>query len=277
MMSKLERRASAALMTVVLGMLLVVPMTACQDHDPLSPVPPRRIRPTVSKTLSDGVAVASPVDINTSGEVVGYLYAGVGYHAAISFHGVAYDLGTTDNLETTSSYPAAINNRGQVVGYEYPGGPSNYGFLWTPDQPNGTNGRMQRLPEAADGPATAVDINDAGQIVGIGGTGGIVLWSGPDLVPLPVPINGGGIYWCTINQFGQIAGTTSDENGVTHAFLWTPASPNGTTGSYLLLTAPASTGGNALALNDFGQLVVATPDGDTWLWTPASPNAQAGT
>jgi probable HAF family extracellular repeat protein len=275
-MSKIETRASIALRAFVLGVLLLVPVTACQDHDPLAPMAPRHMRPPVSKTLSDGVAVASPVDMNTAAEVVGHLYVGAAYRAAISLNGVAYDLGTTDNSAATSTYPAAINNRGQVVGYEYPGGASNYGFLWTPNQPNGTSGTMQRLPETADGPATALDINDAGQIVGVTGTGGIVLWNGSAVVPLASPIPEGSVYGCSINEFGQIAGTAADANGVTHAFLWTPASPNGTTGSYTLMEAPGSTGGNVVGLNDLGQLVVTTPEGDTWLWTPASPNTQNG-
>jgi|tagenome__1003787_1003787.scaffolds.fasta_scaffold20945093_2 probable HAF family extracellular repeat protein len=274
MMSKFGIGARAA---CVLELLLLVAMPACQDHDPLAPVTPRHMRPTVSKTLSDGVAVASPVDMNTSGEVLGYLYTGAGYHAGISVSGVAYDLGTTDNVETTTAYPTAINNRGQVVGNEYSGGAYYYGFLWTPDQPNGTTGTITRLPESPTGPATALDINDAGQIVGIAGPAGIVVWNGTDMVSLPLPIAGGSVYWCTINQFGQIAGTAADANGVTHAFLWQPASPNGTTGSYVLLDAPGSTGGYAASLNDFGQLLVATYEGDAQLWTPASPNGQTGT
>src|SRR5437660_1106196 len=171
MMRKMERHKSAALMTLVLGALLLVPVTACQEHDPLSPVAPRHMRPKVSRTLSDGVAVANPVDMNTSGEVLGSLYVGAGYHAAISLNGLAYDLGTTDNLATTSSYPAAINNSGQVVGTEGSSGGTSYSFLWMPDQPNGTSGKMQRLPDGPSGPAAALDINGAGQIVGIAAAG----------------------------------------------------------------------------------------------------------
>ena len=263
--------------TSVLGLLLLLPMAACQEHDPLSPLPTRQLRPKVSKTLSDGVAVASPVDMNTAGTVLGYLYTGAN-HAAISVNGAAYDLGTTDNLPTSSSYPGAINNRGQVVGNEYSGGASYYGFLWTPDQPNGTTGTMQRLPDTPNGPATALDINDAGQAVGIPvNTPGIVLWHGSEVVLLPLPIAGGSVYWCTINNFGQIAGTAADDAGDTHPFLWTPATPNGTTGSYVILNTPANLGGYTAGLNDFGQVIVNAAEGQTQLWTPASANGQNGT
>ena len=262
-------------MTFVLGVLLLVPATACQDHDPLSPVAPRHMRPKVSKTLSDGVALVSPVDMNTSGEVLGYLHAGEGYQVGISVSGVAYALGTTDSSAPITSYPTAINNRGAVVANEQAGLVA-YGVLWTPDEPNGTTGQMRRLPDSPNGPAVAQDINDAGQIVGIAGTSGIVLWNGSDVVSLPLPIAGGSVQPTTINQFGQIAGTAVDVNGVAHAVLWTPTAPNGTTGSYLLLDAPGSAGGIAVGLNDFGQLVVATREGDPRLWTPTSPNAQTG-
>ena len=67
----------------------------------------------MNSTLSEGSVVASPVDVNTAGEVLGSLSAGTASHAAISLHLVAYDLGTTDNTTTTSTYPAAINNRGR--------------------------------------------------------------------------------------------------------------------------------------------------------------------
>lgn len=275
MMTTIKRHASAAVMPLVLGALLLVPVTACQDHDPLSPVVPRHMIPKARKTLSDGVAVGSPIDINTSGEVLGSLYTGTASHAAISLNGVAYDLGTTDNSATTSSYPAAINNRGQVVGYEYPGGASSYGFLWTPDQPNGANGTMQRLPDGPNGPVAAQDLNDAGQIVGIAGAAGIVLWSGPDVVSLSPPMVGG-VSWCTINQFGQIAGTADDANGMKHPFIWTPVSANASTGSYVLLDVPGSADGMVVGLNDFGQLVVTTSAGETAMWTPTSPNGSTG-
>lgn len=167
---KLQRHAAVTLMACVYGVLLLFPTTGCEE-DPLRPVTPRRIGPRISKTLSDGVAVVSPVDINTAGEVLGSLSVGTASHAAISLSDVAYDLGTTDNLATTSSYPTAINSRGQVIGNESPDGATYYGFLWTPDQPNGSTGKMQRLPDAPNGPATALDVNDAGQIAGIAGGG----------------------------------------------------------------------------------------------------------
>jgi probable HAF family extracellular repeat protein len=104
----------------------------------------------------------------------------------------------------------------------------------------------------------------------------MVLWNGSAVVSLPLPIAGGSASPKTLNQFGQIAGTATDANGVGHAFLWTPALPNGTSGTYLLLDAPGSAGGFGIGLNDFGEVVVTTRDGGTRLWVPASPNAQTG-
>jgi len=90
----------------------------------------------------------------------------------------------------------------------------------------------------------------------------------------PVDMNTAGEVWG--NQFGQIAGTLEDANGTTHAFLWTPTSPNGTSGDSVLLDAPSSGGGAASGLNDFGQVLVNGLDGVARLWTPSSPNGTVG-
>lgn len=79
-----------------------------------------------------------------------------------------------------------------------------------------------------------------------------------------------------VNQFGQIAGTLEDANGTPHAFLWTPSSPNGTSGDSVFLDPPSSGGGRSIGLNDFGQVLVNGRDGLARLWTPSSPNGMIG-
>ena len=251
-------------LAVVLAVL--VSISACQDHDPLAPIPPQRGIPKPNMTLSGNVTVSSPVDMNTAGEVLGSF----GAHAGISFNGVAYDLGPSDSSDNTLSYPVAINSGGQVVTNEYTGSTA-YGVLWTPDEINGTTGKFVRVPDGA----TVLDINDAGEIIGSAGTA-IFLWSGTHVLVLPLPTAGDVLYSGTINQFGQIAGTLVDANGATHTFLWTPSSPNGTSGDYVLLEAPGVVGGRAGGLNDLGQVVVNGADGIARLWTPASPNGTSG-
>ena len=63
-----------------------------------------------------------------------------------------------------------------------------------------------------------------------------------------------------LNNQGQVLASDSR--------LWSPASPNASTGSVTMLTLPRT----PLAFNDFGQI-----GGDGYLWTPASANATTGT
>ena len=73
-----------------------------------------------------------------------------------------------------NAFGLSVNKRGQVVGYLEDTIGAEHGFLWTPDTPNGTTGVMRAL----DGMTAAVDINDAGQVVGYGGVQDhAILWS----------------------------------------------------------------------------------------------------
>jgi uncharacterized membrane protein len=233
------------LLAVVLAVVVLI--SACQDYDALAPIPPRQGIPKPNMMLSGNVAVLSPVDVNTAGEVLGSVLGDSNQHAGISLNGVAYDLGTSDNSYNTPAYPVAINNRGQVVSNEIAGGVV-YGVLWTPDEINGTTGTFVRVLNGA----LVLDINEAGEVIGDARTG-VFLWNGTQPLVLPLPTAGDVLYSGTINQFGQIAGTLGDATGATHAFLWTPTSPNGTSGDYVLLDAPSSGGGAASGLNDFGR------------------------
>jgi probable HAF family extracellular repeat protein len=117
----------------------------------------------------------------------------------------------------------AINARGQVVGeVSTDAGPR--AFLWSPTSPNGTTGSMVDLGALPDEirHSVANDINSHGHVVGHSG-------AGP---------------------------TTS-----TRAFLWTPNSPNGSTGTMIDLNSvldPVTGRGwslfTATAINDFGQI-----------------------
>jgi probable HAF family extracellular repeat protein len=101
-------------------------------------------------------------------------------------------LGTLEGFGT--SHALAINDFGQVVGYSTVAGFDDHAFLWTPDRPNGTTGTMVDLGVLQGPSSTASAINDAGVVVG---------WSRRD--------TGGKFHF--------------------HAFRWTPATPNGTTGA----------------------------------------------
>ena len=96
--------------------------------------------------------------------------------------------------------PTAINAFGQIVGGSTIADDSaQRAFLWTPDAPNGTTGSWRDLGVLGGEHSTAKGLNDLGQVVGSTNT--------------------------EVN--GQFVGD--------RAFLWTPTTPNGTTGTMVSL------------------------------------------
>jgi len=157
-----------------------------------------------------------------------------------------------------SNFPTApgkpTNNYGQVVGGTVAAGGN--GFLWTPLLPNANAG-------------TITDV------------GGVILPANP-WGDLPHTAAAG------INDRGQVVGTTNIQNGpmsvTAQAFLWSPNTPNATTGSVSPLPGgsvfPAFTPNPGfLEINSYGQvggyLGFWTPS--SFVWTTTSPNGQTGT
>jgi len=133
-----------------------------------------------------GHSVSSASDINNLGDVVGSSGPSSGQSYACWWHG---GVATNLHLDAPSEYQSggsstyAINNLGQVVGWLYTNPASPYkgdAYVWQ-------NHSMQLLP-LLDGYqyATAMGINDLGQIVGFAGDGysmsRAVLWN-----PVPEP------------------------------------------------------------------------------------------
>ena len=118
--------------------------------------------------------------------------------------------------------------------------------MWTPDAPNSTTGTTTEL----------------GTLVGYGNSQALA-----------------------INDSGQIVGSSTVEGFEDHAFLWTPARPNGTTGEMVDLgVLPAGVRSTASGINDKGVVVgssfFADEDGagrrHAFRWTPAKRNATTG-
>jgi len=136
----------------------------------------------------------------------------------------------------------------------------------------------------ANGSANA--INNYGQVVGSSGSSAF-LWtplvanstagSLIDLGGLPANAPSGAAAW--INDRGQVVGTTDfTAFRTSEAFLWTPDTPNGTTGSMVAFAGSAEdyTTFTAQAINSFGQ-IIGQYAGYSYIWTPSAANGTTGT
>ncbi len=232
-------------------------------------------------------------DVNGRGQVVGSYYPkgpngdiqdqGFGLY----WHSRAYiwsqadgfvDLGVSGvptpggNIYNLSSAATAVNEMGQVVGwmmFPTPNSPFAVvrGFLWTPHVPNGTTGT----------------ITDLGQLGGyFGGREGSQAYG----------LNNDG----TVTGYSAV--NVNGQHAYNHAFVWTPTTPNATTGTMQDLgtlgavlhswpSHPASRNGAVAAkpINASGQVA-----GTSWyvdpygtlikgpfLWTPPGPMQNLGT
>ena len=114
----------------------------------------------------------TPIWINDAGDVVGEadLPGSQTSHAFLWRKGVMIDLGTLDG----PSHATAINSRGQIVGYfrlsDRTEPPKRHPFIWEKDGPMLDLNTL--IPANSDLElVTAVNINERGEIVGVGVTG----------------------------------------------------------------------------------------------------------
>ncbi len=83
-----------------------------------------------------------------------------------------------------------------------------------------------------------------------------------------------------VNAYGQVVGY-SRGSGVAHAFLWTPSTANGTTGTMMNLGDLPGGAASAIAygINSYGQVVgtgTTANGGHAFLWTPTVANGTTG-
>jgi probable HAF family extracellular repeat protein len=161
--------------------------------------------------------------INQAGHVAGYeTNSAGGLHAFLWRNGAMTDLGT---LGGAISYAFAVNDSDQVVGtsqtgaLDANGNPIFHAFLWQ----NGAMKDLGALPGGVD--SEGFGINNLGQVVGMAFTGEVDSYGNrindPFVVQNGVMTDLGvpGFAW-SINDAGQISGTTIDDSGTPVAFRW---------------------------------------------------------
>lgn len=200
--------------------------------------------------------------INASDQATGISFTDNSYERAFLYSsGTLTDLGT---LGGDASQGFGINDAGDVVGWAQNAAGIGRATLWH----GGVATDLGTLGGTAGGgtDSEAAASNDAGQIVGdaytADGSDDAFLWQGGQMTDLGSP--GGGLSRSYgINSHGQVVGVsyTASIPPVQHAFLWTPTSPNGTTGTMEDLGALAGNDSIAYGINDAGTVVGASTTG----------------
>src|SRR5262249_28967654 len=136
----------------------------------------------------DNVSIA--YGINDLGEIAGAALAGDALTGANAFHAFVYSNGRMTDINSASVFPGgsrayAINNSGQAVGFGYPDSSS----AWTFHAFLYSGGKMVDIGPPGAFQASAVGINDSGQVIGNsfgGAISGEFLYSNGKFTTLPV-------------------------------------------------------------------------------------------
>jgi hypothetical protein len=167
-----------------------------------------------------------------------------------------------------SSVTGQINTNGQITGTCYYANGLTDAFLWTPSVKNGAVGRIENLGTLPGGTySEGYGLNDAGEVSGASdyqgaptGVNGLpyanaTIWKAGK--PTILPTGGYGIGYA-INRSGQVAAYGEFAGGTYQGCLWTPSSPDGTSGTVTSISQEGSAyagSGVAFSLNDAGVTV----------------------
>ncbi|MEN6451202.1 MAG: PEP-CTERM sorting domain-containing protein [Thermoguttaceae bacterium] len=190
-----------------------------------------------------GGSFSFATDINENGQIVGTAQTGSANHAFLYSNGVMSELGTLSPGGNSNAY--GINNLGQVVG-----GSCNDACVFS----NGTITDLSALPGFTA--HVAYDINDLGQVVGMSDPvpgyswGCAYLYSGGTMTLLgTLPGYGFRSYAESVNNSGQVVGTSLSSNNTWHAFLYDKGQLKD------LGALPGCAFSSASAINSRGQVV----------------------
>ena len=206
-----------------------------------------------------GGAYSAALGINVNRQVAGASWIPSGVNRAVLWtpRGETVDLGTFPG--GTESHAYAINAVGQIVGWSsINGSRMHHAFLWTPSGQGATTGAMVDLGTLVQGGVSeAAAVNDNGQVVGWGTSGGgehAFLWTptAPNATTGAMTdlgtLGGSTSRARGINGLGQVVGESYTASGTLHAFYWTAA------GGMVDLGTLGGSASQAFAINDRGQI-----------------------
>lgn len=191
--------------------------------------------------------------ISNAGHLVG-ARAGSGAAVLWTPEGGLVDLGTLPAPYDARSEAFAISDAGHVVGASYSATNKRRPFLWTAKA-----GMVALATIPGDAQAIAVDVNDAGTVVGqtlqeVSIAARALIWTAPNEVFDLGTLGGSFARAEAINKNGHVVGSSGTADQQTHAFLWTAKK-----GMRDLGVLPGAVDSFAVHINDAG-VVVGTAD-----------------
>ena len=207
-------------------------------------------------TLAGG-SVSEAWGINDSGEIVGWSDNAAGHRKAFFYDGSITDLGTLAGR--SDSEAAAVNASSEVAGTALNFGvppTDRLAFIYLPAPAHTLGAGINGLGTLGGDESVAIDVNDAGQVVGGAEDASGKMW--PFLWEAGVMTNlgalGGESELVThraqaVNSSGQVAGTSPTAAGASHAFIWESGSMTD------LGTLPGGSSSWAFGINDVGKIV----------------------